>query len=234
MSRNVKSSLTYLIVSAPPLPDSVGDVNVTITYSAPGYATNVFKVLINVQTPCDFNVLCSQSGTIVAVHLLQSKPPASQACLASYSATYCISAQSILLPNIIQLSPTQGLIGQSQTVTAQIASFSALLMDQNYLFLIRTGISIQAVISGQNRECQLLNLSISGNTFLTQISTIIFSLPTDTDIQEGQVKIVMSACYGTVGTPNSIVTTRSVNSYYNFIRPVSGPLTVADFYPSEC
>ena len=233
-SRNSISSLTYLTIFAPALTDIVGDLNVTISFSVPGNTTKVLKFLINVQTPCDFNLLCSQSGKIVAVHLLRSNPPASQLCLPSYAATYCTSAQTVPLPSLISFSPTQGLIGQLQIITAQISSFSALLMDTNYLFQTRSAISIQAVISGQNRECPLLSLNVDGNSFFSQISTFTFSLPTDTDIQEGPVKILLSASYGTTGTSSSVVVTRSVSSYYTFIRPVSGALSVQDFYPTQC
>ena len=228
-SKNAISALTYLIISAPPLVNTVGNINVTISYQSV-----VLKFLISVQLPCDFNALCSQSGQLVAVNVLQSNPPLSQACLASYSTTYCIKSQNIPTPNLVSFSPSQGLIGVAQAVQVQISAFSSLLMNQNFVFQVLSAISIQAVINGQNRECPLLSFQNEGSTFFSQISSLTFSLPADTDIQEGTYQILMTASYGTTGTPTSNLILRSVTSYYTFLRAVSGPITIQDFYPNQC
>ena len=229
------SLYTYVTILTPATPYTVGSQNLSLSYYSGGSVIKIYCTL-TLLAPCDFDALCAQVSalSLVAVHVLLQNPPASSSCLPTYSSEYCVSSSSIQTPQLLLIAPSSGLVGTSQLVTATISSFPALLMTSAGVFLTNSAVQINAIVGLNSFECQLVNITATGSNFLSQVVTLTFLMPSDSDIPGGQAQLSLSAFYGTTGKTTSKTITRSVNGSYQFIPQVTGPIIVQQTGSSSC
>ncbi|KAJ1470259.1 hypothetical protein T484DRAFT_1848508, partial [Baffinella frigidus] len=106
---------TRVTILAPALA-SPGDK--TFSVSAPGMSTPL-TFAITFEPPCDFQALCAAKSQLVNYRRLLDAPTI--AC----DPAYCIKAKDISVPEIMLVSPTEGLVVGGTLVTLQVAGLPA-------------------------------------------------------------------------------------------------------------
>ncbi|KAJ1474531.1 hypothetical protein T484DRAFT_1832001, partial [Baffinella frigidus] len=106
---------TLLTLLAPALPSPGAK---TISISAPGMSSPL-AFGVTYEPPCDFQALCGARSQLVNYRALLDAPTV--AC----DPAYCITVKDVSVPEILRVSPTEGLVVGGTLVTLQVAGLPA-------------------------------------------------------------------------------------------------------------